>query len=106
MWVKHTLTISQKSEIISQYFSYFHTSNLGLDRTAHMSFLTGQDRTLKFAGQVLPDQTESGLLFRKHFTCQAGDISSHKISFLDTNLVETMLIDKISKEIFFLNFFF
>ena len=41
---------------------------LGLDRTGHMSFLTGQDRTPKFAGQVLPDRTESGLLFLKHFT--------------------------------------
>ena len=28
-----------------------------------MSFLTGQDRTPKFAGQVLPDRTESGLIF-------------------------------------------
>ena len=36
---------------------------LGLDRTGHMSFLTGQDRTTKFAGQVLPDRTESGLIF-------------------------------------------
>ena len=36
---------------------------LGLDRTGHMSFLTGQDRTPKFAGQVLPDRTESGLIF-------------------------------------------
>ena len=35
----------------------------GLDRTGHMSFLTGQDRTPKFAGQVLPDQTKSGLTF-------------------------------------------
>ena len=35
---------------------------LGLDRTGHMSFLTGPDRTPKFAGQVLPDRTESGLL--------------------------------------------
>ena len=36
---------------------------IGLDRTEHMSFLTGQDRTPKFAGQVLPDRTESGLIF-------------------------------------------
>ena len=36
---------------------------LGLDRTGHMSFLTGQDRTPKFGGQVLPDRTESGLIF-------------------------------------------
>ena len=28
-----------------------------------MSFLTGQDRTPKFAGQVLPDRTKSGLTF-------------------------------------------
>ena len=60
--------------------------NLELNRTEHMSFLTGQDRTPQFAGQVLPDQTEYGLLFPKNFICQAG-ISSHKISSLDTNLV-------------------
>ena len=36
---------------------------VGLDRTGHMSFLTGQDGTPKFAGQVLPDRTESGLIF-------------------------------------------
>jgi hypothetical protein len=28
----------------------------------HMSFLTGQDRTPKFAGQVLLDPTEFGLI--------------------------------------------
>ena len=36
---------------------------LGLNRTRHISFLTGQDRTPKFAGQVMLDQTESGLIF-------------------------------------------
>ena len=41
----------------------FALSQIGLDRTGHMSFLTGQDRTPKFAGQVLPYQTESGLIF-------------------------------------------
>ena len=35
----------------------------GLDRTWHMSFMTGQDRTPKFAGRVLPDRTESGPIF-------------------------------------------
>ena len=35
---------------------------VGLDRTGHMSFLTGQDRTPKFAGQVLPDRTESRII--------------------------------------------
>ena len=28
-----------------------------------MSFLTGQDWTPKFAGQVLPDRSESGIIF-------------------------------------------
>ena len=42
-------------------FLLHHT--IGLDRTGHMSFLTGQDRTPKFAGQVLPDRTKSGLIF-------------------------------------------
>ena len=40
---------------------------VGLDRTGHMSFLTGQDRTPKFAGQVLPDRTESGLILLNIF---------------------------------------
>ena len=35
---------------------------LGLNQTGFLSFLTGQDWTPKFAGQVLPDRTESGLL--------------------------------------------
>ena len=35
----------------------------GLNRNGHMSFLTGQDRTPKFARQVLPDRTKSGLIF-------------------------------------------
>ena len=37
-------------------------SPLGLNRDGHISFLTGQIRTPKFAGQVLPDRTESGLI--------------------------------------------
>ena len=36
---------------------------LGLNRTGNMSFLTRQDWTPKFARQILPDQTESGLIF-------------------------------------------
>ena len=40
-----------------------YAHGIGLDRTGHMSFLTGQDRTPKFVGQVLPDRTESGLIF-------------------------------------------
>ena len=37
--------------------------DVGLDRTGNMSFLTRQDWTPKFARQILPDQTESGLIF-------------------------------------------
>ena len=62
-------------------------STVRLDRTGHISFLTGQNWTPKFTGQVLPDQIESGLLFLKHLTWQAVDISYHKISSLYTNLV-------------------
>ena len=36
---------------------------VGLNRTGHMTFLTGQDQTPKFAGQVLPDRSESGIIF-------------------------------------------
>ena len=40
-----------------------HGHNLGLNRTGHMSFLTGQNRTPKFAKQDLPDWTESRVIF-------------------------------------------
>ena len=36
---------------------------VGLHWTGHMSFLTGQDLTPKFARQVQPDRTESELIF-------------------------------------------
>ena len=36
---------------------------VGLDRTWHMSLMTGQDWTPEFARQILPDRTESGLIF-------------------------------------------
>ena len=42
-------------------------NRLGLNRTGHMSFLTGQDRTPKFAKQVIPDLTKSGLLILYFF---------------------------------------
>ena len=43
---------------------------LGLDRTGHMSFLTGQDRTPKFARQVLWNRNKYRLrtYIFKHFT--------------------------------------
>ena len=55
----------KKSQTL-QIVLVFHTflgSWVGLDQTWHMSFMTGQDRTPEFAGQVLPDRTESGLIF-------------------------------------------
>ena len=58
-----------------------------------MSFLTGQDQTSKFARQVLPVRTESGLIF-KHFIFQVWVISSLK------NLVSTILLDQINKQKF------
>jgi hypothetical protein len=45
---------------------------LGLNRTGHMSFLTRPDRTPKFAGQVLPDRTESGLVFLTFYLTSMG----------------------------------
>ena len=90
-------------------------THLGLDRTGHMSLLTEQDRTPKFARQVLPDRTESGLLFLKHFTCQAGD---HKISKFPGHMIGVKNAHRQDKErnkrfvkkffeknIFFWNFF-
>ena len=41
----------------------FVSFSVGLDRTEHVSFLTGQDRTPKFAEQVLLDRTEFELVF-------------------------------------------
>jgi hypothetical protein len=37
-----------------------------------MSFLTGQDRIPKFAGQVLPDRIESGLIFLTFYLTSMG----------------------------------
>ena len=57
--------------------SYIFLSNLGvwwlgLNQTGHMSFLTRQDRTPKLAGQVLPDWTESGLIFLTFYLTSMG----------------------------------
>jgi hypothetical protein len=46
---------------------------LGLNWTGHMSFLTGQDQTPKFAGQVLADRTKSGLVFLNILHGKYGD---------------------------------
>ena len=58
-----------------------------------MSFLTGQDRTPKFAGQVLPDRTKSGLTFL--------NILLHKKT---TKNYEKKILKKKIKKIFFENF--
>ena len=49
-----------------------HACALGLNRTGHMSFLTGQDRTPKFAGQVLPDRTKPRLIFLNILHTKSG----------------------------------
>ena len=50
---------------------------IGLNRTGHMSFLTGQDRTPKFVGQVLPDRTKSGLTFLNILHTNYGDFEDY-----------------------------
>ena len=45
---------------------------VGLDRTGHMSFPTGQDRTPKFAGHVLPDRTSTGPILSSKFVHMYG----------------------------------
>ena len=62
----------------------FIAVHLGLNQTGHMSFLTGQNRTPKFSGQVLPDRTEFEL---KNFTYQVWLINFHRIRSLDENLM-------------------
>ena len=52
--------------------SIMGTLKSGLNRTEHISFLTGQDRTPKFAGQVLPDRSESGLIFLTFYLTSMG----------------------------------
>ena len=54
-------------QIVDRLFLYIV---IGLDWTGLMSFLTGQDLTPKFAGQVLPDRTVSELIFLKKLTMQ------------------------------------
>jgi hypothetical protein len=54
-----------------------HLSTVGLNRTGHMSFLSRQDRTSKFAGQVQPDRTESGLIFLTFYLKSMGYQFSH-----------------------------
>ena len=49
----------QKWLTLKKWISLF--LELELNRTGHMSFLIGQDRTPKFVGQVLPDRTKSRL---------------------------------------------
>ena len=57
----------------------FHSqaSQLGLNRTGLMGFLNGQDRTTKFARQVLLDQTKSGLISLKILHTKHGDFGDY-----------------------------
>ena len=69
---------------------------VGLDWTGHMSFLTRQDRTPKFAG---PDWIWTYIF--KHFAYQVRVINSHKIRSLD--LVSKVKEEKKSWFFFFSN---
>ena len=95
--------IGQKvqSHIASQKYAWTHLQ-LGLDRTGHMSFLTGQDQTPKFAGQVLPDQTKSGLSSLNILLCKKTTKNYEK-----KNLKKKFwnFFEKILK-FFFLTFFY
>ena len=51
-----------QTTLMPQHFNRFSLRTF-LCHIWHMSFLTGQDRTPKFVGQVQPDWTESGLIF-------------------------------------------
>ena len=76
-WIESVLSEKENNDVIVKWVYVtgkslseaiiFASTNpqydVGLDRTGHLSFLTGQDRTPKFAGQVLPDRTESRLIF-------------------------------------------
>ena len=76
--------------------SYF----VGLDRTGHMSFLTGQDRTPKFAGQVLPDRTESGLLFlpSRRYQFSSDNFPVHKFGVKNAHRQNKQKIIKFGKK--------
>ena len=52
----------------------------------------------KFAGLVLPDRTESGLIFLNILYTKYGLSILLKIRSLDTNLVSTALLDQINKK--------
>ena len=62
--------------------------NIGLNGTGHMSFLTGQDRTSKFAGQVLPDQKKRENFKKKiqDFFVYLFDVRTFKTKFLFKNI--------------------
>ena len=60
-----------------------------------MSSLTRQDRTTKFAGQVLQDRTESGNLFEKKFISIFESVKSpacgkENVQFLDSQDFENL----------------
>jgi hypothetical protein len=57
-----------------------------------MSFQTGQNWTPKFAGQVLPDRTESGLIFLTFYLTSMGyrflydEVPGHKFGVKKSKL--------------------
>ena len=80
------LTISYKSNPFLLKWNKFLF--VGLNRTGHMSFLNGLDRTPIFAG---PDWIRTYIF--KHFTYQVQVIDSHK-----TQIWCQMILDQINKQ--------
>ena len=72
---------------------------IGLNRTGHMSFLTGQDQTPKFAGQFLPDRTKSGLIFLNIFI--PSMIYWHKVGVKSSKLGYIQELKKINEKFIF-----
>ena len=67
-YVSQLMMIRSSSNPPTKVLIYKSGGELGLNRTGHMSFLTKQDWTPKFAGQVLPDWTESNFFFFDFFS--------------------------------------
>ena len=55
----------------------FALHEIKVRRTWHMSFLTGQDWTPKFAGQVMPDRPKSGLYFSFFYKLRIIDFGGY-----------------------------
>ena len=79
-YFKPFLEMKPLKSTLGVYLNVMGSNAVGLDRTGHMSFLTGQDRTPKFAGQVLPDRTKSGLMSKSilQYRFSKNKVCGHK----------------------------